>query len=338
MEFLFKEILELQQRGVRSKRDQLVNGVINCINDGKLKRGDRLPSINNMVNGVGFARKTIVRAYDELKSRGIVESENFKGFYIASTNTQSKLKVALLMYSFRAFQEDFYNTFREELGEDYQIDIFFHHHNTEVFKSTLETIEGKYGMYVIAPIPNEEITDILKKIPADKLLIVDRFIDVPVAYSYISQEFEQSTYKHLKNLLPEIKKYKKTVLFYREDQDYPLGIKLAFDKFIKETGLVGSVATKYTTPILEKGAMYFFISDTGLGQLLKDATNATYKIGEDIGVLTHNDNDLKEVIFGGITTFSADFRKMAVESAQFVKDRKIIQKIIPSEIKRRSSL
>jgi len=54
--------------------------------------------------------------------------------------------------------------------------------------------------------------------------------------------------------------------------------------------------------------------------------------------LAHNDNTVKEIIFDGITTISADFNKMAQESATFVKHQTRVHKILPSQTKRRNSL
>jgi DNA-binding transcriptional regulator YhcF (GntR family) len=338
MENFFEKILELKDESIRSKHEQLVNGIINAINEKIIKKGDKLPSINNMVSELGFARKTIVRAYEDLKNRGIVESKNFKGYYISSVNTKSKLKVALLLFAFQSFHEDFYNTFRKSLGKKYQIDIFFHHNNQDVFKNILETIYGKYGMYVVAPIPSKESSDLLKIFPSEKTLIVDRQIIMPSEYSFISQEFELSTYHRLEELYKGIKKYDNIILFYRDDSDYPVGIKNGFNKFIKDYDIEGSLQKTYKSGSIKKNTLYFFISDSNLWQVLKDCKYADYQIGKDIGIITHNDNDFKEIIFNGITTISADFKKMAEEAATFVKYRTRIHRIIPSEIKMRNSL
>jgi len=338
MDAVFEKIIELKNESLHSKHEQLVNGIINAINDKTLMKGDRLPSINNTVNKLGFARKTIVRAYEDLKSKGLVESKQFKGYYISNTNTRIKLKVALLLFAFHSFQEDFYNTFRKELGKKYHIDVFFHHNNLDVLKNIISTITGKYGMYVIAPIPTLEMPVILKNIPSDKLLIIDRFIQMSSDYSYISQEFEYSTYKRLEELLPAINKYNKMTLFYRDDADYPIGIKNAFEKFIKVYSIKGTIEKKYKQGSVKSNTLYFFVSDTHLWQVLRDCKYANYTIGKEVGILAHNDNDVKEIIFGGITTISADFKKMAQESAAFVKYQTPIHRIIPSETKRRNSL
>ncbi len=338
MNLLFDKIFELGKLSSISKNEQIVNGVIEAINAKWLKKGDRLPSINNMVEGIGFARKTIVRAYEELKKRGLVESKNFKGYYIASVNTKVKLKVALLLYAFHTFQEDFYNIFRKELGKKYHIDVFYHHNNLEIFKNIISTITGKYGMYVIAPIQSVETPKLLEKFQSEKLLIIDRFVKMPQDYSYIAQEFENSTYNRLVDLSTAIKKYKKMVLFFKEKTDYPLGIKKAFKKFIIDYKINGCIEKSYNQGSVKKNTLYFFISDNHLWEVLRDCKYAEYNIGHDVGILAHNDNTVKEIIFGGITTISADFKEMARESAAYVKYKTRIHKIIPSETKRRNSL
>jgi len=338
MSTLFDKINKLKDESLYLKHEQLVNGIIDAINDKTLKKGDKLPSINQMVNNIGYARKTIVRAYEDLKGRGLVESKNFKGYYIYNTNTKVKLKVALLLFAFHSFQEEFYNTFREELGKKFQINVFFHHNNLDVFKSIIDRIFGRYGMYVIAPIQLPEIKNILKKIPYEKLLIVDRFIEMPIEYSYISQEFEHSTFDRLEELLPAINRYKKMVLFYRDDTDYPAGIKVAFKKFIETYNINGSIEKKYKLGTVKPNTIYFFISDVHLWQVLRDCKYAGYSIGKQVGILAHNDNTVKEIIFDGITTISADFNKMAQESATFVKHQTRVHKILPSQTKRRNSL
>ncbi len=338
MQFLFNRINDFKQVKPLTKHEQLVKAIINCIESKKLKRGDRLPSINKMVSEVGFARKTIVRAYEDLKGKGIVESKNFKGYYIADINTKTKLRVALVLYALHTFQEDFYNTFREELGENYIINVFFHHNNIETFKNIFTRITGRYGMYVVAPIQTPDIKPILEQFPEDKLLIVDRHINLANNYSFIAQEFENTTYNQLLKLVKEIKKYKEFVLFYRDDIDNPEGIFNAFKRFVKAYNINFSVKKQYTKGSISKDKLYFFISDSFLWELLKDSKEKGYILGKDFGVLAHNDNVIKEIIFGGITTISTDFKKMAIASANFVKFRKFTNNIMPSELIRRNSL
>lgn len=338
MSALLEKIYDLQDINTISKHEQIVLGIISAIDSGILKVGDKLPSINEMVAEIGYARKTIVKAYTDLKERGLVESKNLKGYFIISVETNVTLKVALILFAFHSFQEDFYNTFRKELGKRYHIDVFFHHNNLTLFKTILDNISRKYGMYVIAPIQENEITPLLKQIPSDRLLLVDRYLKMPKDYSYIAQEFEEITYQKFVELTPQIKKYKKFVLFFKENTDFPIGILKAFNRYIKDYDIIGEVVASYESNTLKKGTAYFSISDTYLWQVLKDARKMEYRIGFDIGILAHDDNIVKEIAFGGITTISTDFNVMAKKSAIFVKERNAIKEITPTYLRQRNSL
>ncbi|MGP1992044.1 GntR family transcriptional regulator [Zobellia laminariae] len=331
-------IHRLKEVNSLTKHEQLVHGVIEALDSGELSVGDKLPSINKMVGDIGYARKTIVKAYEELKERGLVESKKLKGYFIISDETKVTLRIALLLFSFQRFQEDFYNTFRKELGDRYQIDVFFHHNNVAIFETIFNNIRGKYGMYVVAPIPNSVIRPLLESIEPQKLLIVDRYLPMTEEYSYIAQEFEATTFDKLIELLPQIQKYKKIVLFYAENKDYPRGILMAFHRFVADYGLNGVVLEDYVEGSLEKGSIYFFINDASLWELLKDCHNSGLVVGEDVGVLSHNDHIIKEIAFGGITTISTDFKDMATIAAQHIKNNMVSQIIVTSKLFKRNSL
>ena len=335
---LLQKIHELRDVNSLSKHEQIVHGIIGAIDSGVLKVGDKLPSINEMVAEVGYARKTFVKAYNELKERGLVESKNLKGYYIISQETNVTLKVALILFAFHSFQEGFYNTFRKELGKRYHIDIFFHHNNLALFKTIMDNISKKYGMYVVAPIQEEEVSNLLQQIPSNRLLIVDRQLQMPKEYSYISQEFEEVTYQKLVELIPQIQKYDKFVLFFKKNSDFPPEILVAFNRFVRDHHIKGEVMDTYEPEALHKNTVYFCISDTQLWQVLKDARKMEYRIGSDIGIMAHNDNIVREIAFGGITTISTDFNLMARKAALFVKEGNHVHEIVPTHLYRRNSL
>jgi len=146
------KIQELEDVKSFSKHDQLVNGIINAIDDGVYQRGHSLPSINQMIEKTGYARQTIVKAYEELKSRGLIASKKRLGYYILNTDTDQQMRVALILYAFHEFQEQFYNAFRERLGAKVHIDVFFHHNNLSMMDTIIDSAIGKYGMYVVTRI------------------------------------------------------------------------------------------------------------------------------------------------------------------------------------------
>lgn len=340
MDSVIDKIQELDKINLITKHDKLVNGIINAIDDKIIQKGDILPSVNVMVNELGFARKTIVKAYSDLKERGLIESKNRLGYYVANESTEQTIKIALVLYAFHSFQEEFYNTFRNSLQGNVQLDIFFHHNNREVFDSIISNISSKYGMYVIAPVANNrnKIKTILENFPPNKLLIVDRYLNIGSSYSYVSQRFRKPMYEVLNQLEPTLKSFKKFVLFYKENTDYPNGIHKAFKQFMNEKFLDYDVRDNYERGELEKGTVYFSINDNDLWRLIKDCKEQNVVMGKEIGILSHNDNIIKEFIHGGISTFSTDFKIMAETAARFVNEKKFIQEIVPSILIRRASL
>jgi len=273
-----RKIRELEDVALLSKHEQLVKGIINAIDEKELVQGSILPSVNVMVRELGFARKTIVKAYSELKDRGIIESKNRLGYFVAHTATDQTVKVALLLYAFHTFQEVFYNTFRETLGENAQIDVFFHHNNFEVYEQTLTNIADRYGMYVVAPISYEKNKILLGKIPPNKLLIVDRYEALGSEYSCVSQHFEEPTYRILTTLKNRLKDFDELVLFFKNESDYPAGILKAFETFTKQHNIKSKVLNRYTRNVLKKGKVYFTIGDIDLWELLKDCKKLQKKL------------------------------------------------------------
>lgn len=195
MRDIYDQIHELEGIPKLTKHEQFVQGIINAVDNKVVAVGDLLPSVNKLMAELGFARETIMRGYKELIKRGIVESRNRMGFFIASADTGLNLRVALLLYAFDTFQETFYKTFKKHLDPAVHLDVFFHHNNIEILETIIGNIRGKYGMYVVAPIPNPRTKDILRNIPVNKFLMIDRFEQMDGDFSYVTQEFEESTYR-----------------------------------------------------------------------------------------------------------------------------------------------
>ncbi|HKO81777.1 MAG TPA: winged helix-turn-helix domain-containing protein, partial [Chitinophagaceae bacterium] len=87
MREIFKKIRELDELPSYSKHEQFVQGFVNAIDEKIIAQGDSLPSVNTLIKELGFARETIVKGYRDLISRGIVESKNRLGYFVANDNT-----------------------------------------------------------------------------------------------------------------------------------------------------------------------------------------------------------------------------------------------------------
>lgn len=335
---MYKKIRELADIPSLSKHEQIVNGVINAINEKFLSIGDPLPSINAMKKETGFAIQTIVKAYNELKERGIIESRNRLGYFVLNENTDNILTVALMMYGFDTFQVQFYKSFRSELGDNVNVDVYFHHGNINIFETILEHIRGKYGMYIISPIPHPKSAGLLQTIPLNQLIMFDRYEPIEGEFNHITQEFAQSSYNALATLIESIRKYDEIIFFYSPDGLVPAEIFQSFNKFLKDFNVNGSIRPEYKSGSIEKGKVYFTIDNSELYSLIKDSKKNNLIIGKDLGLLSHNDEPVKELLCDGITTFSTDFALMGRKVAENVLSRESVQEVLPTELIRRNSL
>lgn len=332
------KIQELEMVTGLSKHERLVQGILNAIDERLLVTGDALPSVNQMVRELGFARKTIVKAYTELKDRGIVESKNRMGYFIRNESIHQRIKIMLLLYRFNILQEIFYKDFKQALGENVQVDTFFHHNNFNVFSSILSDNMGKYGMYIVAPIHHKEAREILRLLPPTKLLLVDRYENIGEEYSYITQKFEPAVYQALLELHETISQFNEFVFFYQHGSYNPEGTYLAFDRYVNFAGIKGIIEPYYRPGTLKKGNVYFPLADTDLLNILKDSLAQHLTLGKDFGILSYDDTPVKEIICGGITTIAADFREMAQKAANYVFNRQTVQETMTCRLIRRASL
>jgi DNA-binding transcriptional regulator YhcF (GntR family) len=303
------------------KYEQLVNEILRHIRSKKLLIGDKLPSIHEICNNYDISRDTVIIAYNELKSRGIISPKHGKGFYVASTTIKSKLKIFLLFDVMNGYKEVLYRSFFNGLGSDYQVDIFFHYYNLKVFDQLISNNINKYGYYVIMPHFNEDISKYLKQIPPEKLLIIDKDLITGVGnYSAVFQNFEKDVSNALNEALPLLKKYSSLKFISNHNfQFIPDGMEKGFSGFCSQHRIKHSIFTDIKSSAPEKGDAFLAVSDQDLIELLKLSKVNKWEPGRDIGIVSYDETPLKELLAGGISVISTDFKKMGETAADMIK-------------------
>ena len=130
---------------------QVVNLILEDIEKGKLKIGDRIPSINETSFDFLLSRDTVEKAYNELRDRGIISSVRGKGFYISSTKMEHKVKVLLLFNKLSSYKKLIYYSILDTLGPQATVDLYIHHYNRNLLEDLLEQNLGNYNQYILAP-------------------------------------------------------------------------------------------------------------------------------------------------------------------------------------------
>ena len=319
------------------KYRQIINSICHAIDRGDLKRGDKSPSINQICREFYLSRDTVMVAFDELKSKGIIRSVPGKGYYVKSTEIYQAEKVFLLFDELNAFKEDLYTSFLNNLDSKVTVDIFFHHFNFQIFKDLITRSAGKYTSYVIMPATFECTSEVIGKLPADKVVILDRIKSDLKDYPVIYQDFNNDVFKALTAGEDLLEKYNKLVMIFPGGKE-PEGRMIGFRSFCEERKISFEITRSFASCKIEKGEAFFIPSDRNLVSLVKLVAKKGLCLGKDIGVVSFNDTMLKEVVAGGITTISTDFKKMGETLASMIMKKSKIKVANPAALIRRNSL
>ena len=90
---------------------------------------------------------------------------------------------------------------------------------------------------------------------------------------------------------------------------------------------------------LEKNTVYVdFDDDESLVNLIKKISKTDFVLGKDIGLLSYDDNPLKELLAGGITVITRIFEKIGYQAADIILNKEKKQVINPLKVIIRKSL
>jgi DNA-binding transcriptional regulator YhcF (GntR family) len=331
------KMIQIKKKNNKPKYKQIIASIENAIMNGELRTGDQLPSLNAIKNTHNISRDTVISAFNELKNRGIIDSTVGKGYYVSSENIQVKTKVFVLFDELNTFKEDLYNSLLKHLGENVLVDVFFHHFNKVFFEDIIKRNLDNYKYYVIMPANLEGIEPFIKLIDKDKVFILDQFRSDFVDYSSVFQDFEKDVFNGLQQLSPDIKKYKNIKLIF-SSQRQPIGILKGFKTYCETHGLKHQVLPEFNENLMCQGDLFFVLEDKHLILILKKMKDKGFKVARDCGIISYNDSMLKEVIEGGITTISTDFKLMGKQLAELILQDKKAQIANINRVKIRNSL
>ena len=316
---------------------QIILSIENALLEGRIKKGDKLPSINSIRNRFSISRDTVLLSYNELKVRGIVVSISGKGYYVKSENVNIKQKIFLLFDELNVFKEDLYNSFMKNLDNSVEVDIFFHHFNPDIFSKLIYDNIGRYSHYIIIPANLKNTEIIIDKLPENKVIILDQTHPELFKYAAIYQNFEKDIYNALKKEANRLKNYKKFI-FVNSKLKQPQGLLGGFQKFCKEYDIdYDVISTMDDIEVLNK-EVYLVPDDKNLIRVIKKMKEKNFKMIDNIGIISYNETLLKEIVQDGITTISTDFKYMGKRLAQMLFEKEKVRIENPSKLILRNSV
>lgn len=335
------EHLEINPESKIPKYKQLVDTIVDYITSGNAQINDRLPSVKNISDKLGLSRETVFKSLNILSEKGIIASSNRKGYFITKVNTSIQYRVFFMLDKMTSFKERIYDGLRFNLDKNSEVDIFFHHGNKKVFKSLIVENLNSYTHFVISTFFNEGVSDVLNLIPEGKLILIDQKEQgVLMQHSQIYQNFENDIFESLSKVSDKIKKYDEICLVAPSTAPHRTSVLQGFEKYCALFGVKNSTIDHNEIDEIKKGNLYILISEKNddLVKIIKFCRKNSCNLGKEIGVISYNETQLKEVLEGGITVISTDFFRMGQRAAEAINNNETVTEVNPSEIIIRDSI
>ena len=323
------------------KYKQVVDLFISDIQAGILKQGQRIPSINETSEELLLSRDTIEKAYVFMKKKGILLAVRGKGYYINQVNVGKKLKICLLFDKLSNYKRSIYYSFVKSMGTKASVDVFIYNYNPEEFEAIVDNNLNNYDYFVILPHfrnENANISEVIKKIPREKVLIVDRFMDELKDYPVVFQEYDKDIQSALLCGLDLLQKYRRLNLVFPKDEFYPPYIVRGFMIFCQVHGFDFTVIDQMEETEIQSGEAYVIVSDDDLYAFIRKVRQKGWTLGKKCGVVAYNENQVKEILCDRITTISTNHEEIGYLAAQMILTKKFEHIKSPFSFIRRNSL
>jgi len=325
------------------KYKQIVRSVLKGIQAGEIRMGEQLPSINQVSLHFDLSRDTVVKAYKELKNRGIVASKHGKGFYISGTPSgENEYNICLLFNKLSLHKKVVYEAFVNRLGKGAKVDLYVYNNDFETFKQLIERHLGSYTHFVIISHfygLNRPVNEVLEQVPREKLFILDREVKgIHYAYPSIFQNFSEDIYRAMGGALELFRKYDRLNLVFPDSSYHPEEIKMGFIKFCEDHRFDFRVLSRFRYEPVNIREAYLVIEEPDLVAALKTVKVHKLRLGVDLGLVSYNETPLKEFIADGLSVMSTDFEQMGRTAAEMILQGRIDQVENPFRFIRRNSL
>lgn len=323
------------------KYEQLAEHITSLIESDQLSIGDQVPSLKQLQQQLKMSKETLLKGLNELVERGIIESVYRKGYFVRKKNIAHSFRIFLLLDKMNILREQFYRNLFNQLEKRADIDIYFHHHNYQVFEKLIKENLGKYTHYVIATFLKEDVAPLLNLIPEKKRIIIDlNQQGLTGNYTCIYQDYGYDIFHSLHNLKTELSRYTRLVLVAHPEAIHARLVIEGFLHYCTETEFPYLIQSEIDEKNFQKGNVYVTFSryDTDDVALIKLARKKKLKLGQDIGLISYNDTEVKEILEDGITVISTDFEMMGKIVSKAILEDKIIVKRNPTKVIKRKSL
>lgn len=323
---------------------QIVTQVKNALHDGSLPAGEHIPSMNELAAKLDISRETVKKAYGILVENRLIVPKHGKGFYAANLEDSGRPQVLVIFDKFSVYKQILFNAFAETLGDRADMTIVNHNQSLELLTYYLDNYLDTFDYYVVTPhFPldpetQEGVARQLARIPNRKLIMLDRLQpDFPGKFGAVYQDFENDIYGGLCQGLEDSKPIKKLRVIILPSSLYGHGMKKCIERFCSEHHIPVEFFTCAPADI-KPGDCFLVLNsqlDAGMVDLARKIQRVGLGIGQDVRIISFNEFDMNELVLGGLTTVSTDFKEMGRLAGEMIISRHLSKIHCPFRMNRR---
>lgn len=322
---------------------QLIEQTERALYDGSLKAGEQLPSMNELAAELQISRETVKKAYGILVDRGIITPRQGRGFFASDLSANTRPQVLVIFDKLSIYKQILFNSFSEYLGGRAEVTILTHNQSIDLFEYYLDSNLDRFDYYVVAPhFPlSEEVqrraVKQLGRIPFRKLIMLDRLQPgISGRFGAVYQDFENDICEGLTQGLEAAGIDRLRVITLPESL-YGGEICKGVARFCSFHGIPVEFLSEAPDDICAGDTFLVLNSqlDAGLVQLTHRIQGCKLRVGDDVRIISYNEFDMNELVLGGLTTVSADFRQMGELAAEMILQKSLQKLHCPFRLTRR---
>ena len=328
-----KDFLKIDKFGRAPIYKQMVDSIETAARSGALSDGDMLPSMNELALLLDISKETVKKSYGILCDRGILEPRQGRGFFVRLRADARQRRILMLLDRLSPYRQALLDEFSATVGPDSQITILLHNQSTELLKYYLDRHLGEYDYYVVTPhFPldaqsQKVVCHQLGRIPNRKLILADRCPeDMQGNSGAVYQDYACDAAAALSTAEEELMKYPEIDVFTMPNSLYGEMVESSIRSFCEGAGLKMRVHRDITPDAIHRNQVCLLVNsqaDKALFSVNRIAAQKGLEIGSDIKLISYNESPINELVFGGLSTMSADFVNMGRQCAQMILDGKM---------------
>jgi DNA-binding transcriptional regulator YhcF (GntR family) len=336
------DFIQIDEFSSTPKYQQLANSILTGIQKNLFKKGDIMPSINEISFEFDISRMTVEKGYNYLKTIGVLDSVPGKGYFIKNIEHQQNLKIFLLFNKLSVHKKIIYDSFVAALGDKAAIDFYIYNNDFNLFRKLITSKKDDFTHIVIIPhfTENEQLAhELIDTLPKEKLILMDKLIPtVKGEFAAVYENFEQDIYKALTEAIKPLQKYKRLKLIFPDHSYYSKDIKVGFRNFCSDNAFEYEIIHDVANETIQKDTVYINLMEDDLVILIEKIIAQKLELGKDVGIISYNETPLKRFLLNGLTTISSDFVAMGSTVADLILTN-LKQKIeIPFTLTLRNSI